>query len=151
VWTYGYSNIGDVTFESAAYVARYVTKKINGEMKLEHYQNYCDLETGEIVIKQPEYATMSRKPGIAAGWFKKYYKDIYPKDEFTIRYKKMRPGKYYDYLMEDIEDGLIADIKQQRRYKAQEYEHENSAHRLEAKKKVKLAQIKTLVRDYEEL
>ena len=31
-WTFGQSAIGDLTFESAAYVARYVTKKITGDL-----------------------------------------------------------------------------------------------------------------------
>ena len=57
LWPYGYSTIGDVTFESAAYVARYVVKKITGEREGEHYRG-----------KMPEFATMSRRPGIGRGW-----------------------------------------------------------------------------------
>ena len=30
LWPYGFSSIGTVNFETAAYVARYVTKKITG-------------------------------------------------------------------------------------------------------------------------
>ena len=37
IWPFGFSTIGDVTFESAAYVARYVTKKITGKNALHHY------------------------------------------------------------------------------------------------------------------
>lgn len=32
LWEFGFATIGDVTFESAAYVARYITKKVNGEL-----------------------------------------------------------------------------------------------------------------------
>ena len=39
LWPYGMSSIGKVTFESAAYVARYVMKKVNGELADEHYAN----------------------------------------------------------------------------------------------------------------
>lgn len=37
LWKEGIHRIGELTFESAAYVARYVMKKINGPMAEEHY------------------------------------------------------------------------------------------------------------------
>ena len=37
LWPMGHITIGAVTFESAAYVARYVMKKINGQQQKEHY------------------------------------------------------------------------------------------------------------------
>jgi hypothetical protein len=33
VWGLGHASVGDLTFESAAYVARYVMKKVNGSLK----------------------------------------------------------------------------------------------------------------------
>jgi hypothetical protein len=39
-------SLGDLTFESAAYVARYVVKKINGQQKFLHYA-VINHETGE--------------------------------------------------------------------------------------------------------
>ena len=94
LWPYGHSSIGDVTFESAAYVARYITKKITGKEAEQHYE-YCNKLTGEITQRQPEYVTMSRRPGIAKGWFDKYTTDVYPSDNIVIRGKKMKPPKYY--------------------------------------------------------
>ena len=47
LWPYGFSTIGDVTFESAAYCARYVLKKVTGDAAAEHY-TYTDPETGEV-------------------------------------------------------------------------------------------------------
>ena len=38
LWKKGYCSIGMVTFESAAYVARYVTKKITGKQANQHYE-----------------------------------------------------------------------------------------------------------------
>ena len=49
LWPFGYSSIGDVNFESAAYVARYIMKK---QTNKQHYQ-YSDLETGEIIQMTP--------------------------------------------------------------------------------------------------
>ena len=51
LWPHGFSVVGSVTFESAAYVARYVMKKVTGERSLDHYGGL-----------KPEYTTMSRRP-----------------------------------------------------------------------------------------
>jgi hypothetical protein len=59
-----------VTFESAAYVARYCVSKITGA-EAEGYYMSLDETTGELRPISPEYVTMSRRPGIGAGWFNK--------------------------------------------------------------------------------
>jgi hypothetical protein len=48
-------------------------------------------------LKQ-EYTTMSRRPGIAADWFAKYFEDVYPSDSIYVNGRVMRPPKYYDDL-----------------------------------------------------
>lgn len=106
LWPFGYSTIGDVTFESAAYVARYIMKKVNGEQSSRY--EYCDLETGELIKRKPEYNRMSlRRPkgtppgtpgGIGASWFEKFGSDIYPHDYVVIRNTKTKPPRYYDNL-----------------------------------------------------
>jgi len=93
-WRYkGHASVGNVTFQSAAYVSNYVQKKINGKKKLDHYTNK---DTGE--WREPEFSLMSRKPGIGKNWFDKYYSDIYEtgKDGLHINGKFMKPPKYYD-------------------------------------------------------
>ncbi len=100
IWPFGYSSIGDVTFESAAYVARYVMKKINVSSATplhlrDHYET-TDFETGEIKDRTPEFNKMSLKPGIGLGWFKKYASDVYPHDYVIVNGKEVRPPKYYD-------------------------------------------------------
>ena len=88
LWSFGFSTIGDVTFESAAYVARYVMKKITGDKAESHYQG-----------RVPEYTTMSRRPGIGKPWFEKFGSDVYPADEVVIRGGIVcQPPKYYDSL-----------------------------------------------------
>jgi hypothetical protein len=100
LWTYGFSTIGEANFESAAYVARYILKKVNGKNALEHY-NEINWETGEVKeSRAPEYITMSRNGGIGKGWYDKYKNDLYPKDFITIKGKKMKPAKYYDRMFE---------------------------------------------------
>ena len=48
LWPFGFSEIGSVTFESAAYVARYITKKMLGAGAEGAYK-VLDPETGELV------------------------------------------------------------------------------------------------------
>lgn len=48
LWPNGFSSVGDVTFESAAYVARYITKKITGEAAESHYKFFRSFNRGDI-------------------------------------------------------------------------------------------------------
>lgn len=98
-WQEGFSTVGALTFESAAYTARYVMKKQNGKKAAEEgtYWRH-DSETGETYEVEPEFAGMSRRPGIGKTWFEKYKDDVYPNDFVVMRGKKCRLPKYYDKL-----------------------------------------------------
>jgi hypothetical protein len=99
LWPFGLSEIGEVNFESAAYVARYCVKKVTGSQAEEHYAR-VDPETGEIVQLRPEYATMSRNPGIGKNWIEKYHRDTYVDDKVIVRGKAAKPPRYYDIYHE---------------------------------------------------
>lgn len=113
--SYGYSTVGAATFESAAYVARYILKKFNNKdpKKVEaHYGT-----------KLPEYVTMSRGGrdghGIAYDWFQKYKTDVYPGDfVMTKKLQKLKPPRYYDniYDIESPEELKIIKAKRIQRY-----------------------------------
>jgi hypothetical protein len=122
LWGKGHVSIGDVTFQSASYVAGYVQKKINGKQKEDHYRR-VDPTTGETWVLQQEYATMSRRPGIAGHWFTKYKKDIYPIDELHINGVPMRPPKYYDNLFKEQDPSTMAKIKKNRTKAMQKTAH----------------------------
>lgn len=98
LWEHGFSSVGDVTFESAAYVARYIVKKITGSRAEEHYK-YTSPD-GEVFARVPEYVHMSLKPGIGAPWYNKYSAEVFPRDEVIVRGMRMKPPKYYDNLLE---------------------------------------------------
>lgn len=108
LWPHGFSSVGDATFSSAAYLARYCMKKISGKGKkvvdsngLMPYDRVN--EHGEIVAVRPEYVTMSRNPGIAREWFDRYKSDVYPHDYVVIRGgAKMPPPKTFDVWYEKI-------------------------------------------------
>lgn len=110
----GHVWVGSLTFDSAAYVARYVTKKINisqasPDSYLTHYGN-----------KLPEFARMSRKPAIGLNFIKKFHKEIYDHDEVILRGKKMKPSRYYDKFMEKYFPERLEDTKLAR----EEYAHQ---------------------------
>lgn len=86
LWPFGFSLVGDMSVESAAYIARYVTKKVYGSKAAEHYGN-----------RIPEYVTMSRRPGIGASWVEKYKSDVYPLDYVVLKGgMKVKPSRFYD-------------------------------------------------------
>lgn len=121
LWPHGFSSIGDVTFESAAYVARYICKKVTGPTAPAHYTRVCP-DTGEVFHVKPEFSRMSLKPGIGATWYAKYKADIFPRDHVTIRGGiKTKVPRYYDKLLK-AEPNLMSDyIEFLRQQKAQEY------------------------------
>lgn len=95
LWPFGFSSIGAVTFESAAYVARYCVQKITGHNARFHYRRIDS--AGEYHLP-PEFNRMSLKPGIGARWLEKYQLDVYPHDYVVINGKECKPPKYYDRL-----------------------------------------------------
>lgn len=116
LWPHGYSSIGQLTFESAAYVARYVVKKRFGKGSQKHYEK-VNPSSGEVEDLLPEYVTMSRRPGIGRKWYEKYKKDIYPKDYFHVRGRRSRPTRYYDKLYEVDAPASFIHLKSIRRRK----------------------------------
>lgn len=149
LWPFGHATVGAATFESAAYVARYMLKKQKGKDSHEYYRR-VDPDTGNYVDLTPEYATMSRKPGIGKDWLKKYKTDVYPADYVVVKGKKMRPPKYYDCQFA-VEHPLEFDeIKYSRLQKALKHADDNTPERLLVKQKIKQAKLNLLRREVDE-
>lgn len=113
LWPWGHSSVGTVTFQSAGYCARYITKKITGEAAESHYE-WVDQETGEIHKLKPEYTTMSRRPGLGKEWFERFKSDVYPHDYVVIDGKKHPPPRYYDKLLEEDDPAMFERVKNAR-------------------------------------
>jgi hypothetical protein len=147
LWKYGHHDIGDVTFESAAYVARYIMKKRLGKDATEHYTEF-DKTTGEIFRERlPEYTSMSN--GIGSDWFAEFQDDVYPKDFVTVRGIKMKPPKYFDNKFEITAPDEYAQLKA-RRKKLSEKNAENCTYeRLSVREKLQSIKAKKLIRSYE--
>lgn len=103
VWGYGHCQIGSVTFDSAAYVARYITKKITGDMAEAHYAG-----------REPEFSDMSRRPGIGRAWLEKFTSDVYPRDHVIVNGVKCKPPRFYDSVYEVMDECSLTRLKGRR-------------------------------------
>lgn len=134
----GFSTIGDLTFDSAAYVARYCLKKITGKNAEDHYQG-----------RVPEYATMSRRPGIGQGWLEKYKSDVYPSGFIIHEGQKMQPPKYYDRITNETDERAVRRSVNLRMQNAKKHAADNTPARLSDRHKVHLARANLLKRDHD--
>lgn len=139
VWGLGFTSVGELNFGSAAYVARYHLKKVGGVVSDDHYVHPS---TGEFLA--PEYVTMSRRPGLGTGWFKKFKSDVYPRDSRVIKGVDTKPCKFYDSLYEVSDPAGFREVKLDRMVAASALRDDNTDERLLVKEKVKLAQISKL-------
>jgi len=146
LWPYGHSTIGQVTFDSAAYVARYIMKKVNGSRQEKHYQIF-NRETWELTNIKPEFTTMSRRPGIGFEWFEKYNKEVYDNDYVVVNGKQVPAPKYYDKQLEWLDEAHYDQIKDQRLNNRDLHSIDNTPERLEIREKVKQHRLKQLTRE----
>lgn len=145
LWPFGYSSIGDVNFQSAAYVARYIMKKVTGDMADQHYEE-VNFSTGEIIKRRPEFNKMSLKPGIGADWYEKFKDDVYPHDYVVVNGKKCRPPKFYDRKFADDFPYEFDQLVWQREREAKALLSDNTDERLAVKEKVVVAKLSRLKR-----
>lgn len=148
LWDLGHASIGELTSDSAAYIARYVVKKISGEAAAKHYRR-VDPDTGEVFQVSPEFTRMSLKPGIGQKWIKKYYADVYPTDRINTQGKLTKPPRYYDKQMEVTNPDILTPVAEQRYKRAILTSEDNTAARLDVKHKLALAKAKFLKRNLE--
>lgn len=135
LWGLGFCPIGSVTFESAAYVARYCVDKLTGDAGKELYE-----KTGRI----PPYVTMSTKPAIGKRFLEEFFSDVYPHDEVITRGISCKPPQYYDRILEKKSPELFKEIKKLRKQHAESNADANDFKRLRTKEAVKNAQIKII-------
>lgn len=146
LWGYGFVVIGEVTRESAGYVARYCLKKVTGVSAEEHYQVVDD--DGVVARVAPEYCTMSRRPGIGREWFERYRSDVFPSDEVPV------PGvgvvksvpRYYEEIFGLEEPEVLEAVKARRQVFLAAHSADYTGDRLVSRYKVKKAAVRSLGR-----
>lgn len=148
LWGNGFVTIGEVTFETAAYTARYCTKKIRGKDAKAHYEK-INSETGEVIDLQPEFALMSRRPGIGRPWLEKYETDVFPSDFVIVNAHEVKPPKYYTNQLEKADPVAHAKLKNKRKKAGLIHEAHNTLSRLFTREKVKTSRANLLKRSYE--
>lgn len=90
LWTLGNSEIGTVTFESAAYCAKYCVKKMTGALAAGYG------------LRVPEFGRMSLKPGIGSVWFDRFGKsDVLADGKVVVNGVKCGAPKYYRNKIRD--------------------------------------------------
>lgn len=109
VWKKGYVVVSPISWDTCAYTARYVMKKVGGMTNDDYIAHGVE----------PEFVLMSRRPGIGREYFDDNYKTIYEYDEVFIKGpdggRKGKPPKYYDSLYEKVNPEHYKEIKETRR------------------------------------
>lgn len=149
LWPYGYSSIGEVNFESAAYVARYILKKITGDMADAHY-NLVDSD-GVVTKRVPEFNRMSlggrgATGGIGAQWLNKFHSDVYPDGRCIVRGTECATPRYYDKRLAKSDPEVYEELMYRREMEAERFSADYSADRLAVREQVALARIRSLTR-----
>lgn len=145
LWPMGFSSVAEFNWQTAAYVARYVMKKVTGQAADTHYQ-MVNTETGEIFWRVPEYNRMSLKPGIGHDWIKNYKGDVYPYDEVIVNGFPTKPPRAYDKYLKRTDPDLYDQIKVKRELDFNPHNKDNTPERLEAREQVTLAKLSQLKR-----
>lgn len=135
----GFASIGDVTFESAAYVARYIVKKQTGPAAEAHYDG-----------RKPEYTTMSRRPGIGGAWIQENKNDVYQQGmdaHVVLNGMKLTPPKFYLEKLKNFDPEHYDEIYLEKSKNTLAKEKESSYDRLKSRETVQLAKLKQLKRE----
>lgn len=116
IWGKGLIVAANVNWNTCAYVARYITKKVGLPTEQQYY---------DCLGVKPEFFRMSRKPGIGRTYFEAHKNEIYKKDCLTItKYgggkMKVKPPKYYDKLYDSINKKEFEELKAKRRKVSEE-------------------------------
>lgn len=103
IWHHqGLASLGDVTTQSAGYVARYSTKKIYGP-GTDYVYDWTDPETGEVFSRRTPFLESSNRPGIGYEWFQRYHSDVFPCDEIVFDGKRFPVPRYYMKLFDELD------------------------------------------------
>ena len=96
LWPFGISSVGEVSYASCGYVARYCQKKLaKGNDK-------------------KEFCLMSKRPGIGEAYVRRFFEEIYDTDKIYLKDATVKPFRYFDKVFEAIDPGAFEVIKNER-------------------------------------
>lgn len=101
--------IGSLTFESAAYIGRYITGKITGK-HASPLPLWSDPDTGEVVMPNPEFLVCSK--GIGRSWFREFFMvDVFPHARVITAQGSPAPvPRFYKELLKDVGQDLALSL-----------------------------------------
>lgn len=108
LWPYGNNLVAECTWETCAYVARYVTKKVNIDNSFYKDNNI-----------EKEFITMSRRPGIGLNWYITHsvsyatFLNQYLNTEYGSR--KISHNRYFDSYLEKEDPVAFEKMKEVRK------------------------------------
>lgn len=143
IWPHGHVWIGAVTYQSAAYVARYIMKKVTGDRAPDYYSRVHPI-TKKPVQVYPEFCVQSRRPGIGSTWYDKYKQDCFPSDYLVVDGKKHPVPKFYTKKLAEEE---LTKIKRRRKADSLPRKPDNTPVRLAVREEIKQSRLKTLKRE----
>lgn len=119
IWGMGACKIGELNFDTACYVARYVMKKVDGKLRDEGHYLVYDAD-GVVSEREPEFPLMSRRPGIGASYYAKYGQEVRDHDTLVIKGREVPSVRYYDKLFERLDPKGYRSVKLLRGPKARD-------------------------------
>lgn len=147
-WTAGNHLIGSLNFESAAYIARYIMKKLKGPNASP--MPLATTDDGEVILPNPEFMLMSK--GIGKGWFRDYFmSDVFPTGSVVTTQGSRAPvPRYYKNLLKEQGHDLALDMQFRSSVRAdmesERMKYENTPIRKKARQTVFDSRLKTLKR-----
>jgi hypothetical protein len=108
VFPFGHS-IGSLTFESCAYIGRYITKRVSG-VGASPLPLAADADTAELIMPNPEFLLCSK--GIGKGWFRDFFlTDVYPHARVITSQGTPAPvPRYYKSLLRELGGDMAIDM-----------------------------------------
>ena len=144
LWLHGRVSVQDLTRETAGYCARYIMKKRLGILTEADMAAYV---TDDGVIRRPEYAAMSLKPGIGAEWYKKFgASDVHRHDFAVADGSRLPVPRYYDKLMKRTGNVKFDELEFAREVRARKSAADQTDERRAVREQVHLARVVNLVR-----
>lgn len=143
-WGLGDRNlIGDVTPQTARYVASYSMKKISGDRAAAHYLRRSPVD-GDLHQVHPEFQRQSL--GLGRDWFARYKDDAFPSDFIVVDGRQVAVPRYYFLKLREEEQQALSRVRKLK--SAQPSKKWNrSPERLKVRETVQAARISRMKRD----
>lgn len=134
-WSFGLTELGSLTPASARYIAKYVTKRLNGKATDSHYER-VDPSTGEVHQVIREYATMSRMPGIGFGYYEQFREELARDGVCRMPDATIRPiPTYYENLLKRDDPEAYARLRKAKLERIAEQESDQTPDRLKVRQR----------------